>query len=96
MEKQYAYYKEYDNKQGGEIYCIMYLLGKYQVGRVKREDNGNMMFVALRTYKTISGAEKYLLTKITRPTMVDGNGKFHAPIIKYATEAYIKKGEHWK
>ena len=92
MEKQYAYMKEYDK----ETYCIMFLMGKYWVGIVNRNDKGNMMFVPMRGYKTISGAERYLLTKITKPTVVDSNGKFHAPEIKYATEAYIKKGEYWE
>lgn len=83
MERKYAYIKIFKDSS----YCIMYSWGAYYVGRMcKRGERG--IAYTLRRYKTVSGAERYLLNKIT----VDDE----EPVIHYGTEEYIKKGEFWR
>ena len=84
MDKQYAYMIEHE----GHTVCIMYHLGKYCVAKLYKR-NDKVLTDILRQYKTLSGAEKYLLKDIPRLMRT-------APNIKYGNANYIKKGEYWK
>ena len=84
MDNQYAYMVEYN----GITVCIMYHLGRYCVAKMCKK-NDKVLTDILRQYKTLGGAERYLLKDIPRPMRT-------APNIKYGTMAYIKKGEYWK
>lgn len=85
-EKKYAYMVNYGEDRN---IGIMYHLGKFLVVRFVKKDNGNMMTYTLRQYKTLRGAENYLLKDFSYADRL-------APNIKYETEAFIKKGEYWK
>lgn len=81
MEKRaYLYMVKTDD---GQTYCIMFHLGKYAVVRMLQGENGTMCYT-IRQYKTISGAERYLRTKI------DGTKFTYGPIEE------IWKGEYWR
>ena len=80
LERKYAY-------NIGNIY-IVYHLGKYCIAHIHKSERGAMVeFV--RQYKTLRGAETYLLRDYPH---ADRN----APEIKYATDTYIRQGEYWK
>ena len=87
--KQFAYMKEF---KSGYTICIMYQWGAYYVGRLLKAGDARALAYTLRKYKTLSGAEKYLLTKITQG--VDEHDT--EAEITYADEEYIKKGEFWR
>ena len=87
--KLFAYKKEFKDDY---IICIMYQWEAYYVGRLLQRGNTHAMAYTLRKYKTLSGAEKYLLTKINHGlTEKDTEAE-----LSYGTEAYIKKGEYWR
>ncbi len=87
--RTYAYKKKFKD---GYIICIMYQWGAYYVGRLLKQGEARAMAYTLRKYKTLSGAEKYLLTKITHGL----SEKDTEAEIEYGTEEYIKKGEFWR
>lgn len=80
-EREYAY-------MVGDKMGIMYHLGKYCVVSVLRKDNG-MMAYTHRQFKTISGAERFLLKDYSYA------GR-NAPEIKYGTKKFIEEGSYWK
>ena len=80
-DRKYAYLK----RIGNDTFCIMFSLGAYYVSRLAKSERGTIAYT-MRKYKTLSGAERYLLHNLT------GDIKE----ILYETEAYIKKGEYWK
>ena len=82
---EFAYIKRYKSK----TYCIMYQLGRYAVAEMHKKDTG-VLCVALRTYKTISGAERFLLSL---SSVCDSATK---PEILYGTEQFIKEGSYLK
>ena len=87
-DRKYAYMKEY---QSGYTVCIMYQWGAYYVGRLINEEKRKMAYT-FRKYKTLSGAEKYLITKITH-----GKDEDDKWVRTYdGTEAYIKEGSFWR
>lgn len=79
VKREYLYMVKTDD---GQTYCIMYHLGIYAVVRMLRGENGTMCYT-LRQYKTVSGAERYLGTKL--------NGEFI-----YGPLEVILKGEYWR
>lgn len=90
MEKktEFAYMKRY---RPDYAICIMYSWGAYYIARICENEKGGVAYT-LRRYKTLSGAEKYLLTKI------DGGyeNKGVEPEISYGTEQFIREGSYWK
>lgn len=85
-ERAYAYKKVYDYGDKQETYCIMFQWNAYYVARMAKSEKGTMCYT-LRRYKTLSGAEKYLLEKVSGGV---------APLISYEREAFIKKGDYWR
>lgn len=83
MERQYAYLKN----QGAWSYCIVYKFGAFYVSQMVNHGEKGVMITFIRKYKTVSGAERYLLNKCGDDTTKE---------ILYGTEAFIKKGEYWK
>ena len=84
---EFAYMKKYKTK----TFCIVYKWGKYFVTELMRSENGATSVAintARRSYKTILGAERYLLSLMSA---CDGATK---PEILYGTEDFIKKGEY--
>lgn len=82
---EFAYMKKYKTK----TYCIMYQLGKYVVAEMYKSGKGTLC-IALRTYKTVSGAERYLLRVAG---VCDGATR---PEILYGTEKFIREGSYWR
>jgi len=80
---QFACMKKYKNK----TYGILYQLGYYHVAEIVKTNKG-VAFIIKRQYKTIHGAERYLLNLTG---VCDSATK---PEIIYGTEDYIRKGEH--
>lgn len=81
-EKKYAY-------MVGDI-GIMYSFGAYYVAKFCKSKTGNkFMAYTLKRYKTLKGAENYLLRDYSHAERT-------APEIKYGTEAFIKEGSYWK
>lgn len=86
---EFAYLKKYKTK----TYCIVFQWGSYYVVELMRNDDGSKSVAintARRKYKTVSGAERYLLSLMSA---CDGATK---PEILYGTEEYIRKGEYWR
>ena len=83
-QRKYAYMVEQNGKKIG----IMYHLGKYCVAVFAEKDTG-MMAYTLRQYKTLSGAERFLLRDYSY-------AKKNAPHISYNTAEFIKEGSYWK
>lgn len=79
MEKKYAYKIEMENFS----IEIIYHLGRYCVAVVSETNIGTVMKIE-RQYKTLRGAENYLLKDYSY-------SKRNAPEIKYATEKEIKE-----
>lgn len=78
--------------KSGYTFCITYNLGAYYVGRMYSRGNGNNLIYYLRKYKTLSGAEKYLLTKITYGKDKDDTESE----VFSGTEKFIKEGSYLK
>ena len=83
---EYAYLKRNTTK----TYCIVFQLGKYSVVELYEKDGGRKMWVALRTYKTVSGAERFLLSLTS---VCDSVTK---PETLYGTEQFIREGSYWR
>ena len=83
-ERKYAYMIK---KDGFEI-GIMYQLGRYCVASFYHKSDGMMAHI-IRQYKTLSGAERFLLKDYSY-------GNRLGPEIYYATEKFIKEGKYWK
>ena len=81
-ERKYAYRK----RQGVWSFCIVYKLGAYYVAQVVNHGEKGVMMTFLRKYKTISGAERYLLNKCGDDTTLGTD---------YATEKFIRT-EYWR
>lgn len=75
----------YMRKSDAGTYGIMYAFGSYNVARMMERENGLFTYT-LRTYKTVSGAEKYLLTKIPKGEYENFRG----------SEIFIRKGSYWR
>lgn len=93
MKKEYAYMvkvKGIDGRARG----IMYHLGTYNVGIFGISERG-LAFRALRTYKTISGAERYLLQDFSSVEKTDPEAMSAVEILR-GTEQFIKEGAYWK
>lgn len=87
-DREYTYMKEF---QSGYTVCIMYQWGAYYVGRLIKGEKRGMAYT-FRKYKTLSGAEKYLNTKVT-------HGKDENDTMLqtwHGKEAYIKEGSFWR
>lgn len=82
---EFAYMKKYKTK----TYCIMYQWGKYYVAEMAKKDTGTIC-IAKRKYKTVSGAERYLLSLASA---CDGATK---PELFYGTEKFIQEGTYWR
>lgn len=86
---EFAYMKKYKTK----TYCIVYQWGSYYVVELMRNENKTASVVinsARRKYKTLSGAERYLLSL---SGVCDGATK---PEILYGTEQFIREGSYWR
>lgn len=84
-ERKYAYMIKFgDNHDIG----IMYHLGLYCVARFIKKGTG-IMTIILRQYKTISGAERFLLRDYSY-------GNRNAPELLYGTKKFIEAGSYWK
>jgi len=85
---EFAYEKRY---KPGYAVIIMYQWNRYYIASVC-ERNGKTLAYTLKEYKTLSGAEKYLLEK------VDGGSENAGvePVISYGTEKFIKEGKYWR
>ena len=79
-DKRYAYKIQMENFS----IEIIYHLNRYCVAIVSETSKGTIMKIE-RQYKTLRGAENYLLKDYSY-------AKRNAPEIKYATEKEIKKG----
>ena len=77
-EKLYACMKVDDTRKVG----IVYILGKFYVAEFVDAPHGRMFF-PIRTYKTISGAERFLLNRFSEYKDT-----------YYSREADIKKGNY--
>lgn len=88
MKTEFAYMKKYKTK----TYCIVYQWNKYYVTELLKNENGGVFIVnaAGRMYKTLSGAERYLLSL---SNVCDSATK---PEILYGTEQFIREGSYWK
>lgn len=75
----------YMRKSDAGTYGIMYAFGYYNVARMLERENGLFTYT-LRSYKTVHGAERYLLTKIPEGTYEN----LRAP------ETFIRKGSYWR
>ena len=86
--REYAYMKRY---RPDYAVIIQYCWGKYYIARIC-EDATRGIAYTIREYKTLSGAEKYLLTR------VDGGyeNKGIEPEISYGTEQFIREGSYWR
>ena len=84
QERHYAYMIEHNGIKTG----IMYHLGRYCIANFFFKE-GKLMSVIQRQYKTLSGAERYLLKDYSYARRT-------APNIFYATEQFIKDGKYWK
>ena len=78
--------------KSGYTFCITYNLGFYYVGRICNRSNGSVLIYYIRKYKTLSGAERFLLTKITYGRDKDDT-EFE---IFSGTEKFIKEGSFLK
>lgn len=90
-EKQYAYMVKRNEE---EAIGIMYSFGAYYIAIIKQslKNTGpgtGLVAYTLKRYKTLRGAENYLLKDIPRSERT-------SPAILYGTEAFIKKGSYWK
>lgn len=86
---EFAYIKKYKTK----TYCIMYQWGSYYVVEMNRKEDGTACIAvnsAKRKYKTVSGAERYLLSLASA---CDGATK---PEILYGSERFIQEGSYWR
>lgn len=86
---EFAYMKRYKTK----TYCIVYQWGNYYVVEMMRNEKGTacvMVNSAKRKYKSVMGAERYLLSLMSA---CDGATK---PEILYGTEKFIQEGSYWK
>ena len=84
-KREYAYMVKYD---AGVSVCIMYSLGAYYVARLIDKGTSLMALpLGNRKYKTISGAERYML---------NGISKDQEYTVLYGTETFIKEGSYWK
>lgn len=86
---EFAYLKRYKTK----TFCIVYQWGRYFVTELMRNEKGTASIAintTRRQYKTLSGAERYLLSLMSA---CDGAT---TPEILYDTEEFIKKGEYWR
>lgn len=86
---EFAYLKRYKTK----TYCVVFQWGSYYVVELMKNEDGSKSVAintARRKYKTVSGAERYLLSLMSA---CDGATK---PEILYGTEEYIRKGEYWR
>ena len=85
---EFAYEKRY---RPDYAIIIMYQWGKYYIARICEKESKAIAYT-IRTYKTLSGAEKYLLEK------VDGGYENNGiePTISYGTEQFIKEGKYWR
>lgn len=81
MEQQYVYMKVFADYK----VWIMYQFGTYYVSKVIEKPDGLIAYT-LRSYKTISGAERFMLNKVS-PDCLE---------ICRAPEKYIKEGSYWK
>lgn len=83
-ERKYAYMIKHGNTEIG----IMYQLGRYCVASFYHKENGMLAHI-IRQYKTLSGAERFLLKDYSYAQRI-------APQIYYGTEKFIKEGKYWK
>ena len=81
MEQTYVYAKVFEDYK----VWIMYQFGTYYVSKVIEKSDGLIAYT-LRSYKTISGAERFILNKIS-PDCLE---TLSAP------EKFIKEGSYWR
>lgn len=82
-ERKYAYLKD----QGIWSYCIVYKFGDYYVAQMVNHGERGVMITFLRKYKTVSGAERYLLNKCGDDTTKE---------TLYGTKKFIEEGSYWR
>ena len=82
-KSQFACMKKYKNK----TFCLLYQFGKYHVAERVTTSKGSTLVIK-RSYKTIHGAERYLLNLTG---VCDSVTK---PEILYGTEEFIQRGEY--
>lgn len=71
---------------GEPVRCIMYRFGKFHVVNIQKTANGlTTALVVERSYKTVRGAECYLLKHY------GASGE-----VLYDTESFIRDGSYWK
>lgn len=85
---EFAYEKRY---RPDYAIIIIYQWNRYYIARICAKDSKAIAYT-IKEYKTLSGAEKYLLEK------VDGGyeNKDVEPTISYGTEKFIKEGKYWR
>ena len=83
-ERKYAYMIEKGDSKIG----IMYHLGRYCVAQFYFKED-KLMTVIQRQFKTVSGAERYLLKDFSYAGRI-------APNVFYATDKFIREGKYWK
>ena len=90
MEKKtnFLYMKRY---RPDYAIIIMYSFGAYYIARMCDSENKGIAYT-LRRYKTLSGAENYLL----RYDEKYGENANIVPELYYGTRAIIEKGEYWR
>lgn len=87
-EREFTYMKKFAS---GYTVAIIHSWGAYYVARICQTPKGSMTYT-IRRYKTLSGAEKFLLTKISYGA--DENDALETT--EKATEEFIRKGNYWR
>lgn len=90
MEKktEFLYMKRY---RPDYAIIIMYEWGSYYIARMCDSKDKGIAYT-IKRYKTLSGAEKYLL----RYEEKYGDNAGITPEIKYGSEKFIKEGKYWR
>ena len=87
-EKKYLYMKRY---KPNYAVIIQYCWGNYFISHIIGTDE-NAITYTIRSYKTLSGAERFLKEKINGGV----DNKDIVPELYYGDEQFIKKGEYWR
>lgn len=87
-DRKYLYKKVFDE---GDTIIIQYTFNRYYVSRVYERGNTSLLY-PIKSYKTLSGAEKFLKERAER--IKPDTGK--EPELFYGTEKFIKEGKYWR
>lgn len=87
-ERKYLYMRRY---RPDYAIIIQYCWNRYYIARIC-ENGSKAIAYTIREYKTLSGAERYML----RYEEKYGENKDIVPELFFGTEKFIKDGKFWK